>query len=223
MAVLNTTIIESGAKDPEGWWKWWNDYNEIYTSATKPMVQSYMASESVVTGRPDKVVYLRPVASRGSSSGEKEEKDCLVAGTPVWTERGPRAVDKLKVGDLVLSQNVATGELAYKPVLKTTVRPVSKLVRFSAGGSEFQCSGGHRFWLAGSGWCKSRSLKSAGRLYGVGSAQAIESISGGDLLPTYNVIVADFHTYFVGNGKLLSHNNTIPEPAAGPLPGMPRK
>ena len=26
---------------------------------------------------------------------------------------------------------------------------------------------------------------------------------------TYNVIVADFHTYFIGDSRVLSHDNTV--------------
>ena len=37
---------------------------------------------------------------------------------------------------------------------------------------------------------------------------------------TYNLIVADFHTYFVGEGKILSHDNTIREPTVALVPGL---
>ena len=57
--------------------------------------------------------------------------DCLLAGTPVWTASGPARVEEIQVGDLVLSQHPGTGELAYKPVLKTTVRPPGPLVEMS--------------------------------------------------------------------------------------------
>ena len=59
--------------------------------------------------------------------------DCLAAGTPVRTDRGLTAIEEVRVGDRVLSQDVETGELAYKPVLQTTVRPPKELwtVRFN--------------------------------------------------------------------------------------------
>ena len=37
---------------------------------------------------------------------------CLAAGTPIWTDAGPVSVEKIKVGDRVLSQDADTGELA---------------------------------------------------------------------------------------------------------------
>ena len=42
------------------------------------------------------------------------------------------AVENLLAGDLVLSQNTETGELTYKPVLRTTVRPKGKTFRVTA-------------------------------------------------------------------------------------------
>lgn len=43
----------------------------------------------------------------------------FVAGTPVWTDKGLVSVERLKVGDLVLSKSEVTGEKAYKRVLRT--------------------------------------------------------------------------------------------------------
>ena len=49
---------------------------------------------------------------------------CLAAGTPVWTDQGLLAIEKISVGDRVLAQDIETGELGYKPVLRTTTRPL---------------------------------------------------------------------------------------------------
>jgi hypothetical protein len=130
------------------------------------------------------------------------------------------AIDKIRVGDLLLSQDVKTGELAFKPVLKTTTRQPGILVKIGAGSRPLQCSGGHRFWVAGRGWIKARALTVGDPLHGVAGSQAIRSAGTGPRLATFNVVVADFHTYFVGPEKLLSHDNTTVDPAPGPLPGL---
>jgi hypothetical protein len=36
----------------------------------------------------------------------------------------------------------------------------------------------------------------------------------------YNLVVADFHTYFVGQTKLLSHDVTPREPTLARVPGL---
>ena len=42
---------------------------------------------------------------------------CFAAGTPIRTLEGPRPIESLRTGDQVLSQDVATGALAFRPVL----------------------------------------------------------------------------------------------------------
>jgi hypothetical protein len=49
----------------------------------------------------------------------KDEPVCFVAGTPVWADKGLVPIEKIKVGDLMLSKSDVTGEKAYKRVLQT--------------------------------------------------------------------------------------------------------
>ena len=89
---------------------------------------------------------------------------CLAAGTPIWTDAGPVAVEKIKVGDRVLSQDAETGELAYKPVLHTTVRLNAELVKLELLDDTVTCSVGHRFWISGKGWVKARDIRAGDEL-----------------------------------------------------------
>jgi hypothetical protein len=146
--------------------------------------------------------------------------DCLAAGTPVWTAKGPLANERIRVGDLVLSQHAETGELAYKPVLRTTVRPSGKLIRIQAASEEFQTSGGHLFWVAGQGWTKSRDLQSGQVLHTVAGPAYVSYVESGTEAETYNLVVADFNTYFVGDAKVLSHDNTVRTPTRAIVPGL---
>ncbi|HTN76086.1 MAG TPA: polymorphic toxin-type HINT domain-containing protein, partial [Pirellulaceae bacterium] len=147
--------------------------------------------------------------------------DCLAAGTPVWTSAGQIAVERVQVGDLVLSQNIETGELTYKPVLKTTVRPAGQLVRIEAGYDEhIETSGGHPFWVSGAGWVKARELKSGMLLHTPTQSLAISRVEQGAHAKTYNLVVADFHTYFAGEMRLLSHDNTVRRSTDILVPGL---
>jgi hypothetical protein len=73
-------------------------------------------------------------------------------------------IDKIRVGDLVLSQDPNTGELTFfLPVLQTSQRPPERLVKVSLGtgyGDAMEGSGGHPPWVAGEGWVKLRDLQS---------------------------------------------------------------
>ena len=124
------------------------------------------------------------------------------------------------MGDLVLAQNVETGELAYKPVLRTTVREPVELLILKAGEDRIQCTGGHNFWVPGSGWTHARKLKCLTRVHGVAGAVAVDSVRPGPTEKTYNLVVSDWNTYFVGRGKLLVHDVTLPGPTTTDLPGV---
>ena len=53
--------------------------------------------------------------------------DCLVAGTLVHTQGGPVPIEKIRVGDLVLSQPEMKGELVYRKVVNTFVHEDKEL------------------------------------------------------------------------------------------------
>jgi hypothetical protein len=146
--------------------------------------------------------------------------DCLVAGTPVWTIAGPTPVEQLQPGDMVLSQHPETGELAYQPVLRTTVRPRGKVIRIIAEGETIAASGGHLFWVAGEGWVKARHLEAGQELHGCDGPVGVSGVEPGDETETYNLEVADFNSYFVGATKILCHDNTIRRPTTTIVPGL---
>jgi hypothetical protein len=137
---------------------------------------------------------------------------CFVRGTPVWTSTGPMAIDQIKPGETVLSQNPVTGELAYKPVLATTTRPPSPLVEVNLGTSTIRGTRGHPYWVSGEGWRMAKELKAGQMLHGVNGPVRIESATQTGEDSCYNLIVADFNSYFVGDVKVLVHDNTMRGP-----------
>jgi hypothetical protein len=204
-SVLANVTDEQLPASPGEWWQWWSDYNEVYTEGEKP-VRGYYTRDQV--------------AFSEYSGGNLSTFECLVAGTPVWTESGPVPIEQIKIGDRVLSKEPDTGELAYKPVLRTTERDPERLVKFQLGAESIHCSGGHPFWVSGEGWVKARHLNSGMRLHAVTGTQVVDNIEQSGFEATYNLIVADFHTYFVGEAKILSHDNTIREPTLALVPGL---
>ena len=61
--------------------------------------------------------------------------------------------------DEELSKDETTGELAFKAVVRTTVRPKSQLVGIKFGGEWIVCSQGHPIWVSGEGWTKAEDLE----------------------------------------------------------------
>jgi hypothetical protein len=210
-ALLSVVSGKQFDNDARKYWKWWDDYAEVWSYGEKPGYVEYHKSETL---------HIDVTAEFPSADGKK--CSCLVAGTPVWTDRGPVAIDKVQIGDRVLSQNVETGELAYKPVLKTTVRPKRPLIALEIGPRTVRMTGGHPFWVPGKGWVKARNINEGMAMHDVTGTTAVRPVGTAKPEPTYNLIVADFHTYFVGETKVLSHDNTPIEPTNALVPGLLR-
>lgn len=190
-ALRRATDVNPG-DSPEDWWRWWYDENEIYTAA-RPV--SYKRVEAVeVTSSP-----------QIPSSGE-----CLVAGTPIWTDLGPKPVESLQVGDRVLCQNLDNRKLEYRTVLYPTTRPETPTFQIMLEDESIQASGGHLFWVKGEGWTKTRDLRVGWSLQTAnGSSVEIKYIQSSASLPLYNLVVDHHANYFVGSSKILSHDSTI--------------
>jgi hypothetical protein len=88
------------------------------------------------------------------------------------------------------------------------------------GNDTFETSGGHLFWVPGEGWVKSRDLQSGMVLHtATGPARVLEVGKSGHA-QTYNLVVADFNTYFVGEQRVLSHDNTVKRAVNCVVPGL---
>jgi hypothetical protein len=90
---------------------------------------------------------------------------CFAKGTLVHTKEGLVPIEKLKVGDLVLSRPEGGGEPDYKPVTRTFVHPPTLVVRlvYQFESERNQVSFltttlNHPFWVAGQGWTKVSEL-----------------------------------------------------------------
>jgi hypothetical protein len=210
-AVCGTLAIATGhtaGREPQEWWQWWNEENEVFVAGSKPVTTFVQTREVDVT------------QTTGGGGGGGTRLDCLAAGTSVWTDRGPRTIESLRIGDRVLAQHIETGELAFQPVLATTVRPPKRLIRIDTREESIVSSGGHPFWVAGRGWVKARDLAPGDRLHDATGTTEIREVSEQSPAQTYNLIVADFHTYFVGAARVLSHDNTVRQPTSVTVPGL---
>jgi len=150
-----------------------------------------------------------------------DQPSCFPAGTPVWTLEGRRAIEKIRPGDLVLARDVESGELAYKAVLHTTVRPPAKMVCIEAGDDiKLTATGGHRMWVSGEGWVRARQLQSGQPLHTLAGVVLVSHVRECPDAEAYNLVVADFHTYFVGDAKILCQDHLMPRPTNVVVPGL---
>ena len=216
--VLAATTGQPFGPRPRLWWEWWNEHNGVYNGDKETI--SHYETETVLIADEGPSRRFRGGSESGGGGGGGGS-DCLRAGTPIWTERGFVSIEKIQIGDRVLSQDPKSGELAYKPVLRTTVRPPDRLFRVVTDHATFEASPGHLFFVIGKGWIISRSLENGDRIHGLENTAAVvvaEEI--GLVEETYNIVVADFHSYFVGKARVLSHDNTVREPSKSVIVGL---
>lgn len=198
-SVLASVSGEENRETPRDWWDWWGTYND------------YEKKEKKVR---------RIERRRVTGSAEAPRGECFAAGTPVWTNSGAKAIQEVRVGDLVLSQDIETGELGYNVVVTTTVQPPKPLMKLTVSGETLQVTSGHRFWHGGQGWRRTKDFKAGDLLHTARGTSAVESVEPGETAPSYNLVVAGTHVYFVGQQALLSHDVTLPRSTNRKSPGL---
>jgi hypothetical protein len=239
--ALAVATGQRGLVTPEQWWQWWNQRNEVSLSGPKsvrtisaprfiglsrlePKLPAMLEEPELASSQsfppllPQMLPQMVPQSVPPSSS--RGPRECLAAGTPAWTDRGAVPIEQVRVGDKVLSQDVENGRLAYKPVLHTTIRPPEALVRVETKGRSVRTTGGHPFWVSGQGWVKASELKPGMRLHTVSGSVDVDSAGPDNSAETYNLVVADYHTYFAGPDYALTHDNTIRRATNAILPGL---
>ena len=216
--ALSIATYQELTADPKLWWQWWDKHNDVVRLGDKQTRSQYRVEQVAIVDRSDS--FTGSLSGQGTSTPRPRGAECFAAGTIVWTRYGERAIESIRTGDLVLAQDVETGELAFKPVLGTTVRPPEELVKVQVGKDALECSQGHLFWVAGHGWAKAERLDSGVALHCLRGSSPISCVETGLKVETYNLIVADYHTYFVGNERILSHDVTLSSPTEAVVPGL---
>ncbi len=196
-AVLATAAGADGDR-PRDYWEWWYNHNDIYYPPERPTYE----------------VSLSQVERYGAVC------ECFQAGTPIWTSTGMRPIETIEIGDHVFAQEIESGEIALKPVLATSIRPTSPLLKLQIGEHEFVVTQGHPFWVIGQGWRMAKELSVGDRVHTASGAAEIDRVEAGPQAEAYNFVVNEFNTYFVGQPKLLVHDNSLRRHTDNVLPGL---
>ncbi len=245
--VLERTTGFANADDPQLWEKQYNDYNGWYTPSQEKPTYSY-ANQSVeayftaptstettrtTTNNPPPAPLTLPVPLPVPPTVPRPlispgfllvgHNYCFPAGTQIMTDLGSLPIEQIKVGDHVLAQDVETGEVAYKPVQTTTLRPAIGLLKITAGPEVIVSTPGHPMWVAGEGWRVAKYLKTGDRMHGLKGAVTIDAIEPAAPKEVYNLVVSDFHDYFVGPAQVLVHDNSPMVENTARVPGLTRE
>jgi hypothetical protein len=217
-ALSQLTRLNLGS-EPMDWWKWWwQDYNEMYNVSGRTTVAE--------TDQPPKPVYeYSQWRSAHESYVIPVPCSCFAPGTKVWTLTGRQPIERIKIGDCVLAQDVESGELAYKPVLAVTIRRPGAWMRMRLGAESITATPSHPFWVCGLGWRMTKQLQAGSRIHSLSGGvpvEKVETLGAGSLGAdaAYNLIVPDDNSYFVGDRGILVHDNTPRRPTAAIVPGL---
>lgn len=209
--ILRLATRQDLPSDPQEWWKWYENQIGVEVKGRDYQETEQLRQRMVDSGY-NKLLPPRPPYVPGRC-------DCFVAGTLVTTHRGSVAIEKVRIGDLVLSKDIASGALAFRPVLKRTVRDPEELVELRTDQDVLRCTPGHHFWVSGKGWIKAGELKQGMILHGAEHPARLNEVLEGGEIATYNLHVADNANYFVGQGRILSHDASSLGPTSAKIPG----
>ena len=124
-------------------------------------------------------------------------------------------IEDIKSGDKVWATNPETGETVLKEVVQTFRNEANELVHVTVNGEEIICTPTHPFYVPVKGWTASCELRAGDRLQLVnGEYVVVEQVQHEILespVTVYNFEVADFHTYYVGDTRVLVHNKCKPD------------
>ena len=158
------------------------------------------------------------VSSSGSSSSSGGESKpiyhtCFLAGTPVITKNGFKSIDKMLVGDFVLTYNEEKEINEYKRVKNVyIIKDVNeKLYTVKTNDTEFSLTGHHRVYTFRDGkyqYISAENLNVGDVVrYSNGEYHEITSISHKPINDTvYNLEVEGNHNFFVNENGILVHN-----------------
>ena len=150
---------------------------------------------------------------RGGTSGISGKGGCFLPGTLVLTENGYKEIDKINIGEKVLSYNEETKQNEYKKVIKTYIHENNpdKLYSLLINGKILEVTSNHRFYVKtenGYDWVAAKDLKQGDLVMDKdNNYYSIDNIVSKEIAETvYNLGVEDNHNYYVTDDNILVHN-----------------
>jgi RHS repeat-associated protein len=177
----------------------------------------FLCAAMCAVGAPELLAGGISLAGRALAGDLLKACNCFEAGTLVAVDGGYKPIEEIAVGDLVLSRDDETGETALKPVaalipgkkrviwdvIVETKTPSGEIHRDTIHTTEE-----HPFRTADNIWTPAAQLKAGASIQTIGQASAtvLQVRKTERIVRTYNLEIADFHTYFVGSTGLWVHN-----------------
>ncbi len=136
---------------------------------------------------------------------------CFTGDTEVYTSDGPVCIEDVQVGDSVWAYNSETGETELKEVLNVWIKETDEILHVSTSdGETIDTTTNHPFYVEEKGWVAAGDLEVGDTLVTADGYEVevtdLELEKLAEPILVYNLDVADFDTYFVGEYGVLVHN-----------------
>jgi hypothetical protein len=142
--------------------------------------------------------------------GNPDTIPCFPAEALVHTPDGLKEIQTLHEGDLVLAYDSKNGEVVARPITACLGNWTQHLAKIKIGDEMIWATRIHPFYLPEANeWRAAMELKAGMKVLDIDlKLRTIEDVQiMGTHEDTFNISVAEFHTFFVGKVGLLVHNS----------------
>jgi len=197
-------------------------------------VRGAVGDATGLVGRDVGEATLRDAERAGARGDPVLCEGCFAAGTTVATPHGARAIQTLRVGDKVLSEDPTTHKVEAETVQRVIHDPASPLLAVDlSDGSTITTTLTHSFWVdagariaPGGAWLWAEHLRPGDQLRTADGrlVSVVRVRTGVGRADVWTLTVARDHTFFVGTAQVLVHNTNCPpgsnsgKPTQLPLP-----
>ncbi|MBV6396583.1 MAG: hypothetical protein HFACDABA_02183 [Anaerolineales bacterium] len=131
------------------------------------------------------------------------------ADTVVATEEGEKAISAIQIGDVVLAWNEEDGTLGFYEVTAVMVHDDEVLTELIIDGEWVETTPEHPFYTEEEGWIPADELKTGMHVAQADGTTGIVWLKWNvhSKQAMYNLTVDTAHTFFVGEGQWLVHND----------------
>ena len=149
---------------------------------------------------------VNPLISK-SPPKVKKSVGCFTKDTKVKTNNGYISIGEIEVGDSIWAYNDTTSVFGFKKVSRVIKLESSGFCKVSYGNVFLEVTSEHPFYTP-NGWQKIGELSIGDSLFTFSNTwEVISNIYFvSKPVTVYNLIVDDFHTYFVSENDILVHN-----------------
>ena len=138
---------------------------------------------------------------------------CFTGNTLVVTKKGLKRIDSIQEGDLILSKNIETEEIEYKPALYVYKKNTKSFINLTISGKLIEATPSHLFMIEDWGWKSAENLKAGDKILTadgeIKNVDYVEAKYYDSNIPIFNLNIDEYHTYFVSDFKLLVHNDCV--------------